>query len=66
MKPCPVLNCNESRKDSQLACSFHWFALPKNLRDRVWKGYRTAKGGPEHMQAVSEAMRLLKKMDLTS
>lgn len=62
MKPCPVPRCPESRKDSQLACAFHWSHLPIELRQRVRVGYHQHKGSPAHLAAVSEAMALLKGM----
>lgn len=62
MKPCPAPPCNESRKDSQLACAFHWSQLPAELRRRLMDGYRTHKGSPLHLAAVGEAMALLKRM----
>lgn len=62
MKRCPVPTCNESRKDSQLACGFHWQQLPAELRRRLMDGYRTHKGSPLHLANVGEAMTLLKGM----
>ena len=62
MKPCPVTTCPESRKDSQLACAFHWSHLSIELRQRVMQGYRQHKGSPAHLAAVGEAMALLKRM----
>lgn len=62
MKPCPVTSCSESRKDSQLACAFHWSHLPVALRQRLMVGYHQHKGSPAHLAAVGEAMSLLKRM----
>lgn len=62
MKSCPVTTCPDSRKDSQLACAFHWSQLPAALRHRLMDGYRTHKGSPLHLAAVGEAMQLLKRM----
>jgi|CXWL01.1.fsa_nt_gi hypothetical protein len=62
MKPCSVPICPESRKDSQLACPFHWSSLPVAIRQRVMLGYYTAKGSPAHLAAVGEALALLKEM----
>ena len=62
MKPCPVPTCQSDRKDSQLACAFHWAHLPAELRLRLMDGYRRHKGSPLHLSAVREAMRLLKRM----
>lgn len=62
MKPCPVPQCQSDRKDSQLACGFHWSQLPAELRRRLMDGYRTHKGSPLHLAAVREAQQLLKGM----
>lgn len=53
---CPVDGCSRSRGDRQLMCKKHWYMVPKELRDNV---YRTARrmwdgeGGATH--AWSEA-----------
>lgn len=60
MKPCPVPQCQGDRKDSQLACAFHWARLPAALRHRLMDGYRTHKGSPLHLANVGEAMALLR------
>lgn len=62
MRPCPVPACTGDRKDSQIACQFHWFQLPALLRNRLWDGYRNHKGSQKHLEAVGEAMRRLKEM----
>ncbi|MDP3597140.1 MAG: hypothetical protein Q8S75_09120, partial [Nitrospirota bacterium] len=62
MKPCSVTTCPESRKDSQLACAFHWSHLPVELRRRLMLGYHRYKGSPAHLAAVGEAMAMLKGM----
>ena len=62
MKPCPVPSCPESRKDSQLACPFHWSHLSIAVRQRVMVGYHQAKGSQAHLAAVGEAMALLERM----
>ncbi len=62
MKPCQVPQCPSDRKDSQLACAYHWSQLPAELRRRLMDGYRTHKGSPLHLANVGEAMALLKGM----
>lgn len=39
-------------------CKAHWFALPKNLRDRIWATYRrgqevTKTPSPEYIEAAT-------------
>lgn len=36
---CPHHNCERKLPAQLYACRGHWFALPKKLRDDIWKGY---------------------------
>jgi hypothetical protein len=45
---------------SYLMCAFHWFKLPRRLRDAVWAAYRpgqeiTLDPSPEWLKAAEEA-----------
>jgi hypothetical protein len=42
-----------------LCCRSHWYALPKDIRDRVWAGYRNDALGPAHVQAMADAVEYL-------
>ncbi len=37
---CHHPNCNIPVPPKMLACRGHWFMLPQELKDRVWKTYR--------------------------
>ena len=50
--------CNHNRQDGQLFCRLHWFALPAELRGRIWRLFRNQPGSKPHREAVREAIRL--------
>ena len=52
---CPVEGCERSRQSSQLACRPHWYALPKDIRDAVWAGYRQGPLSDAHVTAMMDA-----------
>lgn len=37
---CHHPNCNEPVPPARLACRKHWFELPQDLRNAVWRTYR--------------------------
>jgi hypothetical protein len=53
---CPIEGCPQGRADRQLMCKRHWYMVPKELRDKV---FRTARrmwdGEPKGTQEWSEA-----------
>jgi hypothetical protein len=55
---CPVRGCTAVVSASLLACKTHWYALPRDMRDEVWAGYRArAEHGPHrHAAAVRAAL----------
>lgn len=55
---CPRPGCDAQVRRSMLACPRDWFALPTNLRNRVWAAYRgPGPGSPEHTAVIVEAIR---------
>lgn len=38
--PCPLEDCAGHKAATELVCPAHWFAIPKPLRDEVWRTYR--------------------------
>jgi hypothetical protein len=39
-RECTLEGCTNKRKRTELVCPDHWFKIPKNLRDEVWRTYR--------------------------
>ena len=58
MKDCPVDGC-ETRVDAAfLMCRTHWYSVPKDLRDRVWKTFRNGAGiyDEAYLDAAADAI----------
>jgi hypothetical protein len=34
---CPIDHCDQPRKSNQLMCKSHWYKVPKELRDKIWR-----------------------------
>lgn len=55
---CPAPGCTAMVAQSQFACRPHWYALPKDIRDRIWAGYRN--GDTEaHRRAMADGIDYL-------
>jgi hypothetical protein len=37
---CHWPGCGKSVKPAVWGCRFHWFKLPKTIRDAIWRAYR--------------------------
>jgi len=55
---CPVPGCEEEIDRTRLMCRRDWYAVPKRLRDRVWRTWRSGReaGGRQHREAVLKAI----------
>ncbi len=60
---CSVPACSRPIDPTRLMCRHHWYAVPKEIRDRVWATWRSGQGAlsPEHGQAVREAIAACQK-----
>ena len=63
MSKCCVPSCPAGRDDQQIACRAHWFSVPLELRNRIWRHFRERRGSHEHLMAVREAIRWLRDRD---
>lgn len=68
---CPAPGCTRSLPPRLLMCRSHWFALPKPLRDAVWREYRPGqerdhKPSADYLDAVREAIRYLREKEAVS
>jgi len=55
---CPAPTCSATVPTSQLACRGHWYALPAELRFRIWAAYKN-ESSEDHMMLVAEAIGYL-------
>jgi hypothetical protein len=55
---CPVPGCEEKVDRTRLMCRRDWYRVPKRLRDRVWKTWRSGReaGSRQHQEAVLKAI----------
>jgi hypothetical protein len=55
---CPVAGCDAAIDPTRLMCRRHWYAVPRWLRDRVWRTWHSGAGAlsPEHRDAVLQAL----------
>ena len=58
---CPAPGCKVQVHYNQLACKPHWWALPEDIRQRVWRSWysRQATDGAEHTAALRSAISYL-------
>jgi hypothetical protein len=57
---CPAPGCPVLVDDEQLACSRHWYSIPKELRDELWRAYwGGGRGTPRHVAAVNACIAYL-------
>jgi hypothetical protein len=52
---CPRPECDRKVPDEQYACRGDWYALPEEIRSRIWHGYRTGDTAA-HMAAMGDAL----------
>ena len=65
---CHATGCNVPVPPEMFACRRHWFALPKQLRDRIWAAYRVGQCNDwrishEYAEAARKAVRILAARD---
>ncbi len=54
---CPGPECSRRVPSNMLACSRHWFQVPREVRDEVWAAWRSLQRGaatPEELEAKNE------------
>jgi hypothetical protein len=58
VQSCPIARCGREIDPSRLMCRYHWYTVPKELRDRVWATWRSGHGAfsREHQDAVRQAI----------
>ena len=61
---CHATGCSTAVPPKMFMCRSHWFALPKALRDAIWRTYRpgqeiTKTPSPEYLEAARAAIAYL-------
>lgn len=50
---CPAPDCDRLVPQIMYACPQHWFALPKGIRDEIWRAYRREPLSDAHLAAMA-------------
>lgn len=50
----PQLVCGAEKRNGDAFCYSHWMALPKALRDDVWRTFRAGQGSEAHIAALTQ------------
>lgn len=63
---CHWPGCEKSVPPAKWGCRGHWFALPKHIRDRIWRSYRPGQEddqqpNAEYIAAAREAQAWIAK-----
>lgn len=63
---CHWPGCTTKVKPAMWGCRKHWFMLPKELRDRIWKTYRpgqekTKDPSRDYLRAAADAQRWIEE-----
>jgi hypothetical protein len=58
---CPKNGCTKNVPVEMLACSSHWYEVPKPIRQAVWRAWDNGlgAGSPAHRRAVAAAIRAM-------
>jgi len=54
---CPIDGCTRTRQSGQLMCKPHWYKVPKELRDKVWKTARKMWNDDPDVETAYKAWR---------
>jgi hypothetical protein len=49
---CPKSGCTKLVPRARFACATHWFQLPKDVRDGIWKAYYDHGLGSDELMAA--------------
>lgn len=56
-RTCPVGGCRRTIGRAQLLCPTHWYMVPKERRDRIWKSFKANGKSPAHRELCFESIR---------
>ena len=57
---CGWPECRRPVPISMWGCKAHWFSLPQEIRDAIWRGYTRGKLSPEWIEANDRALEWIK------
>lgn len=54
---CLVPDCPIRILKPKFMCRAHWSRVPRSIQKQIWQLYDTARGSPEHIDAIRRAVR---------
>lgn len=65
---CHATDCDKRVKPELFMCKYHWFLLPKRLRDKIWSTYRIGQCDDwnishEYAEAAIECVKYIAKKE---
>lgn len=64
---CPIHGCWRTRNSGiHVMCPFHWFKVPAEMRDNIWRLYRAERGSDSHFMAIDAAIREVEEQEAWS
>ncbi|MGI9507139.1 MAG: hypothetical protein ACR2RE_29205 [Geminicoccaceae bacterium] len=65
---CHAIGCEKAVPPKMFMCKYHWFMLPKSLRNEIWKAYRPGQEidktpSEDYLMAAKEAIIWLSKKE---
>lgn len=58
---CHWVGCNKQVPPAMWGCSFHWYKLPLNLRNKIWRTYKV--GQEETLTPSAAYLEAAKEVD---
>ena len=63
-RTCRIAGCERRHARNLFCCRAHWYALPRHMRDAIWRAYRSpGVFSDEYMQAAENAEAFLEDRD---
>jgi hypothetical protein len=65
IRKCRIEGCDANHPNNLFCCRHHWFSLPKELQDEIWRTYDHGQGifTSEYLQAAENAEAYLENRD---
>lgn len=54
---CPYPGCELRVRDDMFACRAHWYSLPTEIRESIWRAFRRHRVGSDELREAHAAAR---------
>lgn len=55
LRTCPRDGCTKKLSADLFACSPHWYSIPPNVRDEIWRAWRAYQRGTGTLDELEQA-----------